>query len=445
MILLHILHELAPTHGWQLTVAHLNHALRGRSSDADERLVRRTAEKLKLPVRVGRVDVRRFARLHGLSLEMAARKVRHDFLARTAARLGISRIALAHQADDQVELFFLRLLRGSSGEGLAGMKWRSPSPSNPKVELVRPLLDQPRSALLDYAAEMRIRFREDASNASLDIQRNRLRHELLPLLRAKYQPALSKIILRTADILGADADLAAQAARAWLKQEAARATENANAAAERPSVLGLAKPFESLPVAVQRRVVQLQLVALGVAADYSLVEELRSAPDKPVTVGPGKRAPSVAVVRDPRGTLRLDSRAARDFNADSSQVVLTRPAGQTEFGGAVMRWRFSRVTQPWKPLTATGRESFDADKVGPYVVLRHWQPGDRFQPIGMSRPIKLQDFFTNQKVPRSRRRQLVLATTAQGEVFWVEGMRIAEGVKVTKATIRRLHWSWERP
>ena len=76
MVLLHVLRELAPRHGWRLMVAHLNHALRGRSSDADERLVRRTAECLKLPIRVERVDVRRFARLHRLSLEMAARKVR---------------------------------------------------------------------------------------------------------------------------------------------------------------------------------------------------------------------------------------------------------------------------------------------------------------------------------------------------------------------------------
>ena len=87
------------------------------------------------------------ARAQRLSLEMAARKLRHDFLARTARRRHIPIVALAHHADDQLELFFLRLLRGSGGEGLAGMKWRNPSPSDAEVQLVRPLLDQPKAVL----------------------------------------------------------------------------------------------------------------------------------------------------------------------------------------------------------------------------------------------------------------------------------------------------------
>src|SRR5580700_4485946 len=141
MVLLEMMRRLASSRGWHLSVAHFNHRLRGRSSDADERLVRRTADKLQLPMVAASGDVRQFARTNKLSLEMAARKLRHEFLARAAARSKISEIALAHHADDQLELFFLRLLRGGGGEGLAGMKWRSPSPGNTKITLVRPLLD----------------------------------------------------------------------------------------------------------------------------------------------------------------------------------------------------------------------------------------------------------------------------------------------------------------
>src|SRR5260370_33511651 len=121
MVLLHILYELSRQWGWELRVAHLNHQLRGSSSLADERLVRGTARALKLPLVVERADVRAFGKSQKVSVEMAARKLRHDFLARAAARHKIPSIALAHHADDQVELFFLRLLRGSGGEGLAGM------------------------------------------------------------------------------------------------------------------------------------------------------------------------------------------------------------------------------------------------------------------------------------------------------------------------------------
>src|SRR5437588_321712 len=97
---------------------------------------------------------------------------------------------------------------------LAGTnEWRIPSPSDPSVELVRPLLDQPKSALLSYAAAKRIRFREDATNASLDIQRNRIRHELLPLLKRKYQPGLEKTIVRVMSLLGEETNFVAEAAK----------------------------------------------------------------------------------------------------------------------------------------------------------------------------------------------------------------------------------------
>ena len=154
-----------------------------------------------------------FAAQSKLSVEMAARKLRHEFLARTAQKQKISTIALAHHADDQVELFFLRLLRGAGGEGLAGMKWRSPSPAD--KNLARPPAAgffQKRN-LLAFARENKIRFRDDATNFSTDFLRNRIRNELLPLLRKNYQPGLDKTILRLMEIVGAEAEFVGEAAR----------------------------------------------------------------------------------------------------------------------------------------------------------------------------------------------------------------------------------------
>jgi tRNA(Ile)-lysidine synthase len=188
MVLLHLLAGLAPDHGWRLAVAHFNHRLRGRSSDADERLVRKAADTLGLPFISDAADVRKYASAHKLSIEMAARQLRHGFLARVARKRGIRTIALAHHADDQVELFFLRLLRGAGGEGLAGMKWKNPSPRHPGIQLVRPLLDCTKSELAAWARRERIPFREDASNASLKFQRNRIRHELLASPNSSLKP-----------------------------------------------------------------------------------------------------------------------------------------------------------------------------------------------------------------------------------------------------------------
>jgi tRNA(Ile)-lysidine synthase len=473
-VLLHLLHELAPGYGWQLTVAHLNHRLRGRSSDADERLVRRTAEALELPVRVERADVRKFAQAHNLSLEMAARKVRHDFLARTARQLRIPSVALAHHADDQLELFFLRLFRGSGGEGLAGMKWRNPSPSESEIELVRPLLGQPKSALREYAAGRRIQFREDISNACLDIQRNRIRHELLPLLRSKYQRALDKTVLRTMDIVRGEAEFVTRAALDWLahlrmgegkggkgsrwKRESP-GRDDTGSEVDPPRRPPLPTIFDELPVAVQRRCVQLQLLSQGIVTDYDLVEQLRAAADRPVTAnraqargegesgdnGPRATLHQCFAVRDSRGIVRLQVSENQEFNIGLVEVRLGGGAGDVEFAGAKIHWWIYLKKPLGQSPPSIGYEFFDAERVGTGILLRHWRPGDRFQPIGMAHPIKLQDFFTNQKVPRGRRRELIVAATATGELFWVEGMRISERFKLTKQTIRCLQWHCERP
>jgi tRNA(Ile)-lysidine synthase len=414
MVLLELLHQLGKKNSWQLTVAHLNHGLRGRSSDADERLVARTAKKLGWPVMVEHADVKKISRAAKLSLEMAARVVRHDFLARTAVRLKIRSIALGHHADDQLELFFLRLLRGSGSEGLAGMKWRNPSPRNSKIELIRPLLEVTKSDLAAFAREHKILFREDASNASLDIQRNWIRHELLPLLR-KYQSALDRTVGRVMNIAAADAEFIHSAATEWLKSR---------------------RDFKKLSTTLQRRSLLLQLREQKITADYDLVEHLRESPDEVFSI-----SPEVSVSRDAMGEIHLHKSGKIQIQR-GEQALRLDAAGATRFDGVTIQWKSG--TGKTLPPRQAGREFFDADKVGSAIVLRHWQPGDRFQPIGMSAPVKLQDLFTNLKIPRARRHELVLAATASGMVFWVEGLRLGEQFKLTGETHHRLQWRWKR-
>ena len=119
-------------------------------------------------------------------------------------------------------------------------------------------------------------------------------------------------------------------------------------------------------------------------------------------------------------------------------------AGTTRFDGVKIDWKTSKTMANSRKRTPC-MEWFDADRIGSRVVLRHWQPGDRFQPIGMASTVKLQDFFANAKVPRALRHKLIIATTEQGEIFWVENMRISERFKLDASTRRRLEWGWHRP
>jgi tRNA(Ile)-lysidine synthase len=444
-VLLHLLHELAAAYRWKLSVAHLNHQLRGRSSAGDERFVRTLAEKLGLPCFVERADVRGFAKLHQLSLEMAARRLRHEFLARCAGRFKARTVAVAHHADDQVELFFLRLLRGAGGVGMQGMKWHSPSPARVwssafrrsdqttpfrlkaglrtverQTDLVRPLLDVPRAELQQFAVERKLAFREDASNTSVDILRNRIRHRLLPLLQREFQPAIARTVTRLMDIIGAEAAFARAAAESWLGRK------------RRPS-------FKTLPTAVQRTAVRLQLLERGIVPDFDLAESLVDVPNRAVSIGM-----DVAVWRNESGLVHVAETKPLRFSPRSHVLKLKGRAGECVFGDLHFQWKLARKRGASLSRRIAAREFFDADRVGAAVTLRHWQPGDRFQPIGLAQPAKLQDLLTNARIAPARRRELALAATADGGIFWVEGLRIGEAFKLTGATIRRLQWRWRR-
>lgn len=431
MVLLNILSELAPSNKWRLAVAHLNHRLRGGSSDADERLVRKVSATLNFPIFVEHADVRRLAKEQKLSIEMAARRARHEFFARAAKKKKISTIALAHHADDQVELFFIRLLRGSGGEGLGGMKWRGPFPGAKGIELVRPLLGESKSALRAYAATKKIKFREDASNASVDILRNRIRHELLPLLRRNYQPALSKVVLRLMDIVAEESALAKRAAEEWLQ------------GAGKSNRRGSGKSFSKLPLAVQRHCLRIQLLAEGISPDFELVEKLRLKPDEPVAIdGPASAPRSISC--DSTGSIHRHTGSVVAFDRQSRKLSLGGSSGRANFNGIVFAWQTQHKPGMDLPAQRPGTEYFDAGAVGLKVILRHWREGDRFQPIGMPAAVKLQDLFVNQKVPRARRHQLVVAESEKGDIFWVEGLRISERFQLTNSTKRRLQWQWRR-
>ncbi len=423
MVLLQVLHQLAAEHDWKLSVAHFNHQLRGAASDADEKLVRTTARRLGLKCISERGDVRAQKLNRKLSLEMVARGLRHRFLRDAAERRKIGTVALAHHADDQAELFLLRLLRGAGGQGLSGMKWTNPSPVSKQLQLVRPLLDQTKADIRAFARQNGIRFREDASNRSLDMLRNRVRRELLPLLAAKYEPSVVPVLLRSMEIIEAESGYVKRVAEQWLKHK-------------RP------KPFTRLNLAVQRQCLRIQLNHLLIPTNFDLIERLRAVPDRPVSVSRTRR-----VFRDQRGwVFRQDGVVEKaGFNSNSTIYEMVSGGVWRRFDGVDLHWEIeTRTARTPRFVPRPGREWFDADKVGDFVCLRHWRAGDRFQPMGMKQSVKLQDLFTNLKIPREKRRELLVAERRPGVIIWVEGLRISEQFKLDKATVRVVKWRWRR-
>ncbi len=187
----------------RLIAAHFNHQLRGAESDADEAFVRKLAQTLSVPLEVGKGDTPTGST--GDGIEAAAREERYEFLTVTAHRKGARYLVTAHTADDQVETVLQRILRGTGIGGLVGIsRARELSPG---ISLLRPLLSINRAEVLAYLDALHQPFREDSSNASLQFTRNRIRHELLPLLEREYAPTLRNSLLRLSKLAEENQDL----------------------------------------------------------------------------------------------------------------------------------------------------------------------------------------------------------------------------------------------
>ncbi len=395
-------------------VAHLNHGLRGQESDEDEAFVRDLCGRLGIELVTERLQMPGPDGRGGESLEMCARRLRHRFLAEVVRRHGLEAVCLGHHGDDQIELFLMRLLRGSGGEGLRGMRWSGTSPADPGVRVVRPMLGCRRDDLRAFLAAIGEGYRDDSSNLDLAIPRNAVRHQLLPLLGRFGGGRVEDAILRAAELVGAESDLASTMADAWIRG-------------------GFRGPFRDLHEAVQRVVVRRQLFAMGITPTFQLVEELRSAAAPAVTFTGDRR-----IVRDSDGRLRDESVCAQELAAPmGGGVVWIAIAGaegcQLLPDGSRLRWRILPCGQGWAPQL-DGRERFDAAAVGRLLGVRRWHAGDRFRPLGAGGDSKLQDLFTNRKVAAPERRRRWLAYVPDGQIVWVEGLPPGDCFKVTDGT-----------
>ncbi len=419
IVLAHVLLRMTDKFSWRLAICHFNHQLRGRASDADARFVARFAKRSRLPFYLGEADVAGLAKQRGTSIEMAGREARHEFFASVAQRLRCRKIALGHHADDQLELFFLRLLRGTGLDGLSGMKWIGPSPVSSRLKIIRPLLNITRAELEKFAAEAKLSFREDATNQELDYARNRIRHELLPLVR-RLQPAAPRTIARLMATIEAEHEFVRSAAAGWLASRRKLA-------------------WDDLEIGLQREIVRQQLIDLRIEPEFELIETLRISSGKPFSLDG-----STIISRGAKGRVEKSKRAAAAFDPSQRALRLDKRQGEISFDRLELSWRWAERSSTKIPRSRPGREHFDGEKVGGKIILRHWRPGDRFQAIGTGAAAKLQDLFVNAKIPREERRHLVVATTGSGEIFWVERLRIGERFKLTDSTHRVLRWEWRK-
>ncbi len=456
--LLHVLAKRRRSLGIGLHIAHLHHQLRGLESQADAQYVSSLAGSLGIPVTIDRQDTAAYKAERKCSLEEAARELRYAFFARVARKVGAHRIAVGHTRDDQVETILMHILRGTGITGLCGLAPCSAlvhdsqgislpaeaqgvvkaERSNPLV--IRPLLDITREETASYCQKHQLDPRVDSSNLSPSFFRNRLRLHLLPLLR-QYNPSIDQALIRLADIAKEDdALIGQQASGLWDKV----------ARQENSAIYLDKKQMAGLPIALQRHLLRVAVTKLaGDVRDIeaSHIEAARSLLDK----APSKKSalPHGLICHGGYAELVIASTSKQSqfppcpFPPLPDESHLKVP-GRTALSGwnvlaSIVREQVAFLSSPG--ATRTRRITyqsnlvahFDLQKTGMHLCVRRRQPGDRFQPLGMTMPKKLNEFMVDAKIPRSWRARIPIVCSPQ-QIIWVVGWRIDDRVKLTEAS-----------
>lgn len=362
----------------EFVLAHCNFHLRGEESDGDEQFVRDYASRNGLTIYVKQFDTLDYAKDHGISIEMAARELRYVWFEELRQQLSYDYIAVAHHADDQLETFFINLLRGAGIRGLKGMQ-----PVNGHI--IRPLLNISRAEIQQYAEEHHLQWREDHTNAETLYLRNKIRHELLPVIDSISKEGRGSI-LKSMSHLASENELYRELVKEKLMQEVTKD--------------------------ISEQLLFEWLRDYGFNSDqvHFIHEALKNGQPGTSFFSPTHR---VTIERDGLELKPICQQV--NINIELTYQQLKNDANfEMDKSPEVAQLDYDKLTFP--------------------LQLRKWQAGDRFHPLGMHGSKLLSDFFVDQKMTTRQKEECQVLTTANDEIVWVVGRRIDDRFKVTDQT-----------
>ncbi len=431
--LLPLVEELACS----LYVVHVNHLLRGAAAEADANFVAQLSARHQLPFSIRQVDVASAAKGMNTSKQNVARILRYQVLEEEALKWGANKIALGHHADDQAETILLHLLRGTGLEGLAGML-----PMRDQ-KYIRPLLEVTREEIEAFCDANDLSYCTDLSNFEPVYLRNKIRLDLLPLLKEAYNPAVVKGLGRLAKLASEENEFLAEQAQQAFAQVCTGAEPN------RLTLDSL--KLTALPLALQRRVLILawqQLAQQHTNLEFDRVEEAIQLAKFGHT-GQGLGLPGLIRLEKSYHNLILQP----DFGHNAIEKQFSYPIpvpGQVQIPelGVCIRAELStkqseQVSGATQNYNTGTRVCWDADQMDFPLIARNRRMGDRFHPQGAPGHKKLKEFFIDAKVPKESRAKTLLVCDSK-EVLWAVGIRVAEACWVTAKTTRILELTVEK-
>lgn len=446
LCLLHLLNRLCgPGKRYpelRLHAAHLNHMLRGEASERDADAVAHIAAAWGIPCTVGAIDVPALARKEHRSLEDAARVARYRFLRQVAQG---QPIAVAHHADDQAETLLLHWIRGSGLAGMVGMLPR-------QQDIIRPLLEANHAETLAYCRQHSIVPLEDLSNADPRFLRNRIRHELLPLLKS-LNPGIQETLLRNAAVIRVDVE--------WIEAQVDASWPAVVIAEQDVSIKLDARALLELPLSLQRHLLRRVTARLYdgqsplEARHYALLEQLLYHEDdgqeRKLHLPRGLRVTyDFDHVVFERLHINTTTRPMASESKAQETVVLPVP-GCVEVPGTPwmvmaemipeeVMWEVRQALrnedwpEVWRLLPSTRHTVYvDGDASGPYLLVRTRLPGDRMQPLGMVHEKKVQDILVDNHIARGDRITIPLILSTS-HCIWLAGVCLDDRAKLTNKT-----------
>lgn len=386
--------------GYHLEAIHCNFRLRGEESNRDELFCQELCRKLDVPLHLAHFDTRGYARLHHVSIEMAARELRYAHFKNLCKDMGAGGVCVGHHQDDSVETILINLVRSTGIHGLAGI-----APENDCI--YRPLLCVSRKEITDYLQTIQQNYIIDSTNLVADVQRNKMRLEVIPLLES-VNPAAQQNILQTALRL---ADVVS-ILDGWMEQVARWKPRG---------------PYWYFPL----REVTHEYILWYLLRNHHFTSKQVDNIYQNRNNGSGRvwTSKTHELLID-RGQLVLAQR-----NDEPQKTIIIPEPGVYRYD-ATLKVRLSVTTAPTSVQTVKDKRCayMDFDKVSFPLVLRPVQPADRFQPFGMKGTKLLSDYMTDRKMSLFEKRRQQVLTDHQGHILWVVEERLADPCKMTTAT-----------
>ena len=383
--LLSLLNDHKDKLGISLHVAHLNHMLRKNDAELDLRFVEGLAQKMGLPISVESRDVAALAAAERRGIEEAARIARYEFFERLADKIGARKIAVGHTAEDNIETFLMRLLRGSGLKGLCSIPAR-------RGRIVRPLIKVWRREVEDYVSALKIIPRRDYTNYESKYMRNSIRLKLVPQLKL-YNMNIKDILIQTVLMLNED--------RYYLENETEEVISRLILEEGEGKVELDLKKLQEYPLAIKRHLLRLAIEKVKGDLNQLTFDHVRSIIDK---IGAKEKwelhLPDGIFVFGNGTVLTVSRERLKKAKIEPFRYAVSIP-GETVIPEIGLKVRVSEGEK----LGQTGPKTafIDQETLGRDIIVRNKLPGDRFQPIGLSGTKKLQDFFVDEKVPQDDR------------------------------------------